>query len=396
MDTANGSASRALPLVSTNPPLGLAPSPFKRSLLGRHIQDFQLRLGKDWQKYHETLLLFLVGKLSRQELVDTVAPLLPRGLYRLHNKLLILNLANSLVDPSNDSANEFASFWNKRASSKTTKVRLSQYDRFKLNIMALPVKERRRIRNITRESGKRGKLSAGVTLTRHALLPKIPMIQDKEQQQMQVQNLVQWQQDVVTGINTPLSSETYELPDRNNLQLRVTMIMREHGLTGHVSQPALEVLMLGLEAFLRNVLDNAIDVVKYREHMYTNTDYLPSTFELAIGTVSRQCAEVKDLADKDATLCIEDMHNTLLLFPYIVEPNGTAQRLSSVMLENDDMVLPPAPPVAVVSASADSAKPSAADSKALATPSLTPHRPELFIGTTDELKSMIGELVSTM
>ena len=62
--------------------------------------------------------------------------------------------------------------------------------------MGLPVKERRRIKNITRESGKKGKLNASITLTRHALLPKIPMIQDTAQQQLQVNNLVQWQQDM--------------------------------------------------------------------------------------------------------------------------------------------------------------------------------------------------------
>ena len=37
------------------------------------------------------------------------------------------------------------------------------------------------------------------------------MIQDKEQQQLQVNNLVQWRQDVLNGINTPIATENYEI-----------------------------------------------------------------------------------------------------------------------------------------------------------------------------------------
>lgn len=367
-------------------------SPFKRSQLGVHIREFQKLLGKDWESYHETLLLFLVGRLSRPEMVDTVRQILPKGLHKYHNKLLLLNLANSLKDSLTEHANEFASFWNKR-SSKPSKVRLSLYDGFKQNIMALPVKERRRIKNITRESGKRGKLTAGITLTRHALLPKIPMIQDKEQQQLQVQNLVQWQQDVVNGISTPLCSESHELPDRKTLQLRVTMIMREHGLTGHVSGDALEVLMLGLEAHLKNILDSAIDVAKYRENKYTNTDYLPSTYQLAIGSVSRQYGEIQGLAAKDATLCIEDMYDTLQMFPHLIEPNGAAVRLDSLMLTNDDETLATHTSNRHIQKPQDS-KPTSAASPAKQLLSNQPQRPQSYIGTTEELKSLVGELVS--
>ena len=121
--------------------------------------------------------------------------------------------------------------------------------------MGLPLRERRRIKNITRDSGKKGKLSASITLTRHALLPKIPMIQDKEQQKLQVNNLVQWQQDVVNGINTPLSTQTYEIPDYEDLSRHVLMTMREYGLTGGASIPALEMIILGLETHLRNIVE---------------------------------------------------------------------------------------------------------------------------------------------
>lgn len=315
----------------------------KRLELERHIREFQSKLGNDWEKYHETLSLFLIGKLSRPELVSIISPLLKNGLLKYHNKLLLLNFANSLKDGPLDFLNEFASFWNKKAG-KASKVKSTQYEKFKQNIMGLPIKERRRIKNITRDSGKRGKLNAGITLTRHTLLPKIPMIQDKEQQQLQVNNLVQWQQDVVNGINTPIATENYEIPDFDNLSRRVLMTMREYGLTGGLNAGVLEVILLGLETHLKNIMETAIDVAKYRKNKYTNNDYIPleSTGErITKSVVPRKRTFDEDdehLRSNDITLSIEDLYDTLEMFPHLIEPSGPKFRLSNVMLDNDDHI----------------------------------------------------------
>ncbi|WLF78265.1 hypothetical protein PVL30_001998 [Lodderomyces elongisporus] len=326
----------------------------KRLELEKLIREFQNKLGKNWEKYHETLSLFLVGKLSRPELISTITPFLKEhNLFRYHNKLLMLNFANSLKDGgSYDTTNEFASFWNKRLSKSTRNVKSTQYEKFKQNIMGLPIKERRRIKNITRDSGKRNKLNAGITLTRHTLLPKIPMIQDKEQQQMQVNNLVQWQQDVLNGINTPIATENYEIPDADNLTKTMLMIMREHGLTGGLNAGVLEVLLLGLKSHMKNVVESAIDVAKYRKNKYTNNDYV--SYEMKNGSASssdetRNSKKRKldqseqdsegETNNKDIILSVEDLYDTFEMFPHLIEPGGPRLRLSNVLLENDDCVL---------------------------------------------------------
>ncbi|KAK6464657.1 transcriptional regulator of RNA polII, SAGA, subunit-domain-containing protein [Scheffersomyces coipomensis] len=336
----------------------------KRSELEKLIREFQNKLGNDWEKYHETLALFLIGKLSRVELVTIITPLLKDGgLIKYHNKLLLLNFANSLKDGQLDFHNEFASFWNKK-SAKSSKVKSSQYEKVKSNIMSLPIRERRRIKSITRDGGKKGKITAGITLTRHSLLPKIPMIQDKDEQQLQVNNLVQWQQDVVNGINTPIASENYELPDLDNLSKRILMTMREYGLTGGINPQVLEVLMLGLNSHLKNILESAIDVAKYRKTKYTSNDYIieinnslneakegleskkrkideldgPTASSLSSSSVVASSSSTKSSSSKDITLNIENLYDTLEMFPHLIEPNGPKLRLSNVMLENDDMV----------------------------------------------------------
>ncbi|KHC52149.1 transcriptional coactivator HFI1/ADA1 [Candida albicans P60002] len=309
---------------------------YKRLELERLIREFQNKLGKNWEKYHETLSLFLIGKLSRAELISTITPILKgKNLLKYHNKLLLLNFANSLKDNSSDLSTEFAGFWNKKAG-KVTKNKNTQFERFKSVIMGLPVKERKRIIDISRDSGKKGKIATDIILTRHAILPKIPMIQDKEQQQLQVNNLVQWQQDVLNGINTPIATENYEIPDYDNLSRMMLMIMREHGLTGGLNPGVMEVMLLGLESHLKNIVETAIDVAKYRKNKYTNDNYIPY---IKPNEDAQNISNENALpSSKDITLCIEDLHDTLEMYPHLVESEGPKLRLSNVMLENDDMI----------------------------------------------------------
>lgn len=314
----------------------MAIKPIDHMELENHIRDFQNKLGNDWDKYQEALSLFLIGKLSRNEMVDTITPLLKDGLVKYHNKLLLMNFANSLKEGPLDSQTEFASFWNKKAS-KTKNVKSSQYEKFKMNIMGLPIRERRRIKNISRESGKKGKLSASITLTRHALLPKIPMIQDKAQQQSHVNNLVQWQQDVVNGINTPIATENYEIPDYDNLSRRMIMTMREHGLTGGLNPQVMEVLLLGLEVHLKNIIESAIDVARYRENKYASNDYLSPSSDLGTRIENREDEISQERKRQKVTLGAEDLYDTLEMFPHLIEPGGPKLRLANVMLQNDDM-----------------------------------------------------------
>lgn len=353
--------------MSAADPAPVVPSPqnhraSKKLQLELLIREFQTKLGPKWDVYHEALTFFLIGKLSRAELVDTVSPLLKNGLLKLHNKLLILNFANSLQDSPAEFCSDLASFWSKK-NAKTKNVKSTQYEKFKQNIMGLPLKERRRIRLITRDSGKRNKINAYLTLTRQALLPKIPFILDREEQQLQVNNLVQWQQDVVTGINTPLSLSSYELPDLEGLSRRVLMTMRENGLTGGLNSRVLDVISLGLEIHLKNILESAIDTVRYRKNKYgaNNTllsiqngdllsDNLKSLNGLSMLPRKRKHDETVS-TNPNIIMSSEDLFNTFEMFPHLIEPCGPKYKLASSLLQNDDMIdynspdytLPPKP-----------------------------------------------------
>ncbi|CAH6720203.1 transcriptional coactivator Hfi1p/ADA1 [[Candida] jaroonii] len=418
----------------------------KRIELENIIRELQNKLGSDWDKYHESLSLFLIGKLSRQELVNNVVPILKNGLIKYHNKLLLLNFANSFRDIPIDFQNDFATFWNKKAKTKT--VKSSQYEKFKQNIMGLPIKERRRIRGITRDSGKKNKINAGITLTRHALLPKIPSIQDKEQQQLQVNNIVSWQQDVVNGINAPISTETFELPDTDDLSKRVIMMMRESGLTGNINPQVLDILMLGLETYLKNIIESSVDVARFRETKYSSNDFLSTaiqtvkeTFEdkeekkqspkkptkLKKGkrggkrgrgrggakTRSRKNdsddddndneSDEKDKKDEEendpkrrkVTLNIDDMYNTFEMFPYLADPGGPKYRLNSVMLKNDDEPIDDLDYKLPKFQQSYLASVNKEETESQSTTDTVPNY-RAHIGTTDELKWVVHDLYSKM
>ena len=102
----------------------------KRVQLESLISEFQQKLGNNWDKYHESLTLFLTGKLSRPELVNIISPLLKNGLVKYHNKLLLLNFANSLQDSPMEFSSELALFWSKK-NAKSKNVRLTQYEKLK-------------------------------------------------------------------------------------------------------------------------------------------------------------------------------------------------------------------------------------------------------------------------
>lgn len=102
-----GSATPGVPMTP--------PAQMKRLNMEKMVEEFSGLLGKEnWSKYAQIISLFILGKLSRKELVNELdliftpppesqqqgnqAPV-SRGLFiRLHNQMLLAILANSLRD----------------------------------------------------------------------------------------------------------------------------------------------------------------------------------------------------------------------------------------------------------------------------------------------------------
>lgn len=301
----------------------------KRIEVENLAKEFQKKLGNNWDKYQSTISAFLVGKLSRRELTTVLDELLSDSkMVRMHNQLLLANLANSLRDgPNSASANSGFGGVGSNKRKKDGRVKASsQYEKLKKDIMGLPIRERRRIKSVTRDSGKRSMANSALTLTRQNLLPKIPYVSDKDK--TVTGNTVEWTQDISHGIQTLLSTETFSLPDNDNLKSRMLGIAREHGLTGTIDKNVVDLTYIGLENYLKGRIEQAIDTVRYRKQKYASDDILEASNPKE-NTRKRQ---------RKVILTNEDMVDTFNLFPYLIEPSGPLYRLHGVQLNDDTYV----------------------------------------------------------
>lgn len=300
---------------------------FKRIEVENLAKELKKKLGNNnWDKYQATISLFLCGRLSRKEFTSNLNELLVDSkLVKFHNQLLLANLANSLRDGPLNSVSSNSGFgkfgFNKKKSNKS-KIS-NQYEKLKKDIMSLPIKERRRIKLITRESGKRTMANSALTLTRQTLLPKIPYVSDKEK--VVTGNTVEWTQDISHSLQALLCVESYHLPDAENLKIRMLGIAREHGLTGVIEKDSIDVLYKGLEYYIQNIVETAIDSVRYRKNKYVDNPFEDPTVK-------------KDVSNKKITLTTEDMLDTLTISPYVTDPNGAIYRLYSCKLQDDSYI----------------------------------------------------------
>ncbi|ODV86900.1 hypothetical protein CANARDRAFT_6470 [[Candida] arabinofermentans NRRL YB-2248] len=292
----------------------------KRIEIENLVVEFQKKLGKSWDEYQVSVSLFLVGKLSRSELMDKLSHILDKSTLRMHNQLLLANLANSLRDEPLDgmSSTGFGNQHILQSKKRKTSNKSSQYELLKTDILSLSIRERKRLKNIKRESGKKGMVNSTIAMTRQAIVPKVPIVTNSENGS--AGQTSQWGQDILDGLQTLLCTESYELPERSNLKTRITGIAREHGLINDVNEKVPEVMTLALEYHLKGIIENAMDLSRFKGGRPTTLND----------------SKKESRKRKNITLTIEDLYDTLESAPHLVEPCGPSIGLPIIKLRNDD------------------------------------------------------------
>lgn len=320
----------------------------KRIEMDSMMAEFQKNLGSNWDRYRDVITLFLIGKLTRGELQQELDQILDKSMIKMHNRFLLANFANALRDGP-QSENGMLTGWSKKSKDSSRNVKGdTQLAKLKQDIMELSVRERKRIKAIAKESGKKAPIPSTITSTRQAMLPKIPFINDKEkllaqqqkaaqmqaqtsvqtptpsqipQQQTQQQqnsanntNPVAWTQDIIHAYETPLASEAYELPDQDVLTTRMLGISLEHGLLQGVDRQCPELLQIALEQYLRDLVQQVVDTVQWRKKPGENI-----------------------LTAEDLARVLESSATSF------VEPSGPTYRLQDVVLTDEDTLMEDAP-----------------------------------------------------
>lgn len=402
--------------------------------LGVLIEELTSILGKEnWVKYAQSISYFMLGKLSRVELVkqldilfehnitDTTinndnenatttkngtdpsySPEQQHRLIRLHNQLLLGIFANSLRNSPLGQSDRSWGFQNGNSilgkNVKRVNKHNSQIETYKKIVMSLPNHDRNRLKMITRESGKRGFIYCTVLQNRLYNVPKIPIVTNQDTlKRVKKNNLktpLEWSQDIVNGFNAPLAVDTYSLPDNDSLFLRMTGISREHGLVGTVDARCVDMLSLALDNYLKSLVEIAIDSVRYRRKKYSeyydlNEEgvYVPVS---GLGDDFLPIEVIPNHEDEKSTqptqpkisLTNEDIQNALTIFPNLVEPaSGSIQTLTTTGLYNDDDLV-------VMKSSIDD-MPQFKKDRPLSTP-----LDERNIGTREELNWLIKDILT--
>ncbi|TID30684.1 hypothetical protein CANINC_000600 [Pichia inconspicua] len=332
----------------------------KRVEINKFVKRFQKILGPQWDAYQMAVSLFIVGKLSREELMEEIATVVNRKETRhMHNQLLMTMLANCYKNEPLDGVN--SGFFGHSAKKRQLGGTSSQYERLKKDILSLSVRERIRLKSITRDSGKKNINMNTMIATRQAMVPKVPVVTnnsvnsanssttetksigtdvngspkqmnsvedgadvkqlDSSQTQKSGNNLEMTLiavKDILDMIDEPLCTESFELPERRRLRNIMLGLAREHGLLGGVSMKAVDVLYHGIAYYLKTLFTYLIDFVRARNE---NTDAI----EQNSGTKKKR-----------VTITSEDVHDLFSIIPHLIQPYGTIDYLLDCKLKNDD------------------------------------------------------------
>lgn len=365
--------------------------------LGTMIEELTSILGKDnWINYAQLISRFILGKLSRRELIHEIDELFNKPerqrLTRLHNKLLLGILTNSLRDSPLGNLDNNWGFQNNitNMTSKRVNKHNSQIESYKKIVMSLPINDRNRLKTITRDSGKRGFIYCSVLQNRLHNIPKIPIVTNNDTlKRVKSNNLktpLEWSQDIVNGFNAPLATDNYSLPDTDTLYLKMIGIAREHGLVGSVDTRCVEMVSMALDNYLKSIVEFGIDTLRYRTKKYSdfydlneesiyvpvsdmninnqnftnttnnlqkdkstnatynkNNDNTSSSFHANETTIETDNDNNNDKNDNNKIshskvfITNEDIYNTFTIFPNLVEStSGTYHNITANALYNDD------------------------------------------------------------
>ncbi|KAK9355473.1 transcriptional regulator of RNA polII, SAGA, subunit-domain-containing protein [Lipomyces doorenjongii] len=364
MQSAQPGGHAAQTTTTTNTP-SKPQRPARRIEVEQLMNDFRRALGTNWAQYREIITSFLTGHLTRIELECELSVILDKSMVRMHNQFLLASLANALRDPP-PSTNGLPA-WNMRSKDAPLRIAKNSGDpvvaKLKSEIMGFTPRERRRIKAITRDAGKKGPIPSTIVLTKQARSVKFPSVKDKEKSKTNIT------QEITQSYQAPLATESFELPDTDNMRTRILGIAYEHGLLDGIANDVPDIVLAGLEYHLRDFLQQLLDRVRPKKHKkMSDTTFVSlanasaqfithtSTKESVNGTaengVKPGAAVVNGVKAKrqrsqqyedENIITAEDMALALELAPHsIVEPSGPLYRLWDVMLrdEIDDFPAP--------------------------------------------------------
>ncbi|RKP35090.1 transcriptional regulator of RNA polII, SAGA, subunit-domain-containing protein [Dimargaris cristalligena] len=274
-----------------------APEASRRKDLVTIKQQLADALGDNGPLYWKALTEFVTGKLNRQEFDFYAHLYIPAAHVYLHNAFILATIHNAHRDdvPPPLDATHRPVEW-----SRTTAAEAAAGDDQVINIAQQQANRRQKLKNLLKSMSKTDRRmlrqlyhkSDGVggdsTLMRAGSLlpPPPPLLLPPETCQAgrrpilpipMDQLLPTTVADYARGVQAPLCSDHMGIPPVDALRDRLTAISLEHGLVDGVTNECIEIILLGLDAHLRNVVSNCITKIRSNRTFGIRTETAPSS-----------------------------------------------------------------------------------------------------------------------
>ncbi|KAL6926116.1 hypothetical protein ACO0SA_001656 [Hanseniaspora valbyensis] len=156
----------------------------------------------------------------------------------------------------------------------------------------------------------------------------------------------QFSKDIIKAQEQPLCKELYNFPDVRSLTISMTGQIRQLGMIGNVAPGCAELLLVGLQQYLCDIIEEVHDVVKYRrkkyselyeineEGNYTAIDIFGNHFKEKIDQ------DMSDKSEKETILTCDDVLEALEVNPTLIDQSIMPKDLLfEEYIHNDDDIV---------------------------------------------------------
>ncbi|KAK6345290.1 transcriptional coactivator hfi1/ADA1 [Orbilia javanica] len=256
----NGNATSSTPTTATGPggtPLKPGVKLPARVDVENVYISLRESLGDDWGAYSDAVRSFFRGLTNRTELSRIIDPFLQKPeTQRLHNQFFLSVHVNATREPPEGDVATWVSHQGKTSSVPKTTTGDAYERRLKKEIMAIPARDRRRMKEIPEVPD-----DIPSTLTRHYTAKQIRNF-DTSAPPVSAGPNKNWQNEVSNAYQSSLAVESGEYIDIETIQARCIPICYEEGISSGVSEETARFIGLATDFFVKDVLTTLIDRVR--------------------------------------------------------------------------------------------------------------------------------------
>lgn len=211
---------------------------------------------EQWLIYKETIPQFLVGRLTQAEFSERIDPILasPTGeREHLHNQLIAAIYGNVTRDLPDQGLAPWVSANDKPSTAVGNKPSTGDAAerRLKGEVMQLPSRDRRRIKDLALNELDPYETLAGVFSEHHKAKAPRPLDVPPSAGGL---NRMNWDLEIRKRYAQPLAVESGEFPDTSNVEARMLPFCYEYGLVSGHAPEAAQFVSVAAEVFIKEML----------------------------------------------------------------------------------------------------------------------------------------------